>query len=104
MLLAQDAIHIERALLGSTFGNQDQVAFADGGLNRIDCGRDYSITVTPVYVGKAERGGLESSMMLFCSGMSRIAAWVLLFALHCLLYREMLSREEGGRVPGRGLG
>src|SRR5437667_610609 len=45
--LAREAIHVERDLLGEAVGDQDQIAAAYGGLNRIEIRTDGNFTVTP---------------------------------------------------------
>lgn len=73
-LLASEAIHIERNLLGEKVGNQDQVAVAFGGLNQIEffsSEDDFEFNVTPVLIPIQRIKNLESHLMLFFTGVIR---------------------------------
>jgi D-glycero-alpha-D-manno-heptose-7-phosphate kinase len=73
--LAEEAIHVERELCGEFGGWQDQIAAAYGGLNRIDF-RAGGFSVRPVLIAHSRKKQLESSLMLFFTGISRISAKV----------------------------
>ena len=66
-LLASEAIHIERNLLGEKVGNQDQVAVAFGGLNQIKffpSDDDFEFSVEPVLAPLQKIRSLEEHLML----------------------------------------
>jgi D-glycero-alpha-D-manno-heptose-7-phosphate kinase len=72
--LAVQAVHVEQEILKENVGSQDQILTAYGGLNRIDFNRDDSFVVTPVIMDKERVAALQSHMMLFFTGFSRIAS------------------------------
>lgn len=74
--LATAAIHIEQNIIGETVGSQDQVAAAFGGFNKIQFGGDRDYEVTQILIDPAKHKLLESSVMLFFTGLSRTAAKV----------------------------
>ncbi len=72
--LAQEAIHVEQNLIGDTVGVQDQIAAAFGGLNHVRIKPDGSFIVRPVSLRPERLHELESHMMLFFSGQTRLAS------------------------------
>ena len=74
--LARDAIHIEQNLIGEDVGSQDQISAAYGGLNRIEFRRNGSFDVAPVILPRGRSEQLRTHLMLFFTGVSRIAAEV----------------------------
>jgi len=74
--LAKDAINIEQNIIGENVGSQDQVATAFGGFNRIQFNRDGSFAVEPIVIKPARLESLQQHLMLFFSGVSRIASEV----------------------------
>lgn len=72
--LAQEAIHIEQNLIGDTVGVQDQIAAAFGGLNHTRIKPDGTFNVHPVSLRPERLHELESHMMLFFSGQTRLAS------------------------------
>lgn len=70
--LAKDAIYVERIMCNEAGGWQDQIAASYGGLNRIDFEND-NFTVRPIIISNERKQQLESSIMLFFSGQTRIA-------------------------------
>ena len=72
--LALDAIHIEQDKVGDNVGSQDQTASAFGGLNRIDFGGPQKIIVHPITVVQNRIELLQSHLMLFFTGFSRVAS------------------------------
>lgn len=74
--LARMAIHLERDQLNENVGVQDQIAVAYGGLNRIDISPTGDFTVTPVTVGAEHVQALQDRLLLFYTGISRIASEV----------------------------
>lgn len=69
--LARDAIHIEQNIIGENVGSQDQVAVAYGGFNHIRFLRDGTIETEPLAITDKNRLYLESSCMLFFTGLAR---------------------------------
>ena len=74
--LAKEAIHVERDILKENVGVQDQIAAAYGGFNKISFKGDDEINVQPVTVKKERIKELEDHLMLFFTGISRIASKV----------------------------
>lgn len=72
--LALDAIHVEQKLLKENVGSQDQVLATFGGFNRVDFGGDHHILVRNITIGERKMKQLESHMMLFFTGLSRMAS------------------------------
>ena len=73
--LAENAIYIERTLVGDTVGSQDQTAAAYGGLNHIVFHKHSGkIEVRPITVCKERIDALNSSLMLFFTGIMRTAS------------------------------
>lgn len=71
--LARQAIHVEQVVIREAVGSQDQVAAAYGGLNRIDFRGDDGFEVRPVVLSSDRRLALQSHLMLFFTGLSRLA-------------------------------
>lgn len=74
--LAQEAIRIEQDVIRENVGSQDQIWAAYGGLNRIDFARDGTFDVRPIIISQARRIEIQSSLMMFFTGLSRIASEV----------------------------
>jgi D-glycero-alpha-D-manno-heptose-7-phosphate kinase len=74
--LAMDAINVEQKVMGESVGSQDQVSAAYGGFNKIRFNMDESISVDPVILSVEKLHLLESSVMLFYTGISRFASEV----------------------------
>lgn len=72
--LASEAIDIERNRLGESVGCQDQTWAAHGGLNVIQFFRDGSRSVEPLCLSKEIQHGLESHLLMFFTGISRISS------------------------------
>lgn len=71
--LAREAICLERYLCGEEGGWQDQIAAAYGGLNRIDFTGD-SFSVRPVVISNERRRELESNLLMFFTGFTRLSS------------------------------
>ena len=71
--LAQDAIRIEQEVIGEAVGSQDQIWAAYGGLNKIEFQKDGKFLISPIIMGAKNYLSLESSLMLFFTGFSRVA-------------------------------
>ena len=70
--LADEAVFAERTLCRECGGVQDQIASAFGGFNRVDFEGD-GYTVTPLLIGEEKKTALESRLMLFFTGTSRLS-------------------------------
>lgn len=66
------AIRLEREWLEDKVGSQDQVAAAIGGLNVIRFHKSGEISVAPVPIGASRRSALNSRLMMFFTGTSRV--------------------------------
>lgn len=71
--LAKEAIHVEQDMIHENVGVQDQLAAAIGGLNRIYFNAD-GYDYRPVILPPERREYLESSLMLFFTGIFRTAS------------------------------
>lgn len=71
--LAREAIYLERVLCGEAGGWQDQIAAAYGGLNRIDFADD-SFSVRPIVISNERRRELESNLLMFFTGFTRLSS------------------------------
>ena len=74
--LAREAIHVEQDLLHETVGCQDQIITAYGGVNHISFPQSGDFSVRPVTVNHSRLYGLQSHLMLFYTGVERIASQV----------------------------
>jgi D-glycero-alpha-D-manno-heptose-7-phosphate kinase len=74
--LAKEAIHIEQDLIKENVGSQDQTFAAFGGFNIIEFFKNGEINVNPVIISPGRLKQFESSLMLFFTGLSRIASRV----------------------------
>ena len=74
--LASEATRIEQEVIGENVGSQDQIWASYGGMNRIDFLQDSSVSVVPVIMSESRRDIFIDSLMLFFTGLSRIASEV----------------------------
>jgi D-glycero-alpha-D-manno-heptose-7-phosphate kinase len=72
--LARTAIYVEQELLRENVGVQDQIAAAYGGFNKIEIDRDSTFRVMPMTLPTARIATLQSSLLIFYTGTSRIAS------------------------------
>ena len=72
--LAQQAIHVERDVLGEFVGSQDQVAASYGGFNHICFLQDGSFDVTPSVLNLEAKNILNDHLMLVFTGIRRHAS------------------------------
>lgn len=72
--LAAEAIHVEQDMIKENVGCQDQVMAAFGGFNHITFHRDGTFTAEPVAIKRARMTDLHSHLMLFYTGVQRIAS------------------------------
>lgn len=74
--MAKAAIHVEHNLIKENVGCQDQVMASFGGFNHIEFRTDGSFNVRPVTLRRERTDELKSHMMLFFTGMKRVASEV----------------------------
>ncbi len=72
--LASQAIHVEQNVIKESVGSQDQISAAFGGFNKIDFLKDGTFTVNPIILKKQRKQDLQDHLMLFFTGISRIAS------------------------------
>lgn len=68
--LAKEAIYLERVLCGESGGEQDQIAAAYGGLNKIEF-KDDDFEISPIIISGKRKQSLNDSLMMFFTGFSR---------------------------------
>ncbi len=74
---AEAASRLEIELLGEPIGKQDQYASAIGGLNIIQFNPDETVDVDPVFLDYKHRLDFQNQLLLFFTGISRDASFVL---------------------------
>jgi D-glycero-alpha-D-manno-heptose-7-phosphate kinase len=74
--LAMESIHLEQAVLKETVGSQDQVLAAYGGFNHVIFDPSGEITVRPMTLPRERVRELNAHLMLFFTGIERIASHV----------------------------
>jgi D-glycero-alpha-D-manno-heptose-7-phosphate kinase len=72
--LTMESIHIEQNLIKENVGSQDQAFAAYGGLNIIDFLQNGKITVSPIIMQEKRMVTFQDNIMLFFSGISRMAS------------------------------
>jgi D-glycero-alpha-D-manno-heptose-7-phosphate kinase len=72
--LAREAIRIEQDVIREDVGSQDQIWAAYGGINTIRFETDGTFRVTPLAIPDERRTALENRLLLFFTGLSRVAA------------------------------
>ena len=70
--LAEEAVYLERVLCGESGGEQDQIAAAYGGFNKVDFHRD-GFTVNPLILSNEKKRRLNQRLLLFFTGFSRFS-------------------------------
>lgn len=71
--LAKEAIYIEQSLLKENVGSQDQISAAYGGFNRITFFGNDDFNVEPLLISQSRKDKLNSHLLLFFTGFTRIA-------------------------------
>lgn len=72
--LASKAIHVEQDIIKENVGSQDQISASYGGFNRIEFLRDGTFRVEPVILRQERTEEFQNHLMLFFTGLSRIAS------------------------------
>lgn len=72
--LAKESIYLEQNVLKETVGSQDQVLAAFGGFNLITFHKDKQISVKPVTISSKRVEELQNHLMLYYTGIERIAS------------------------------
>lgn len=75
-MLAEEAIHIERNVLGEAGGKQDQYVAAFGGLLLMEFFRDDSVKIKRVGINKKDLRELEKHLLLMYTGNERSSATI----------------------------
>ena len=70
--LAREAIHLERVLCGESGGEQDQIAAAYGGFNKIEF-HSGGFEVSPIVISSEKKQRLNDRLMMFFTGFSRFS-------------------------------
>lgn len=73
-LLAEQACHIEIDICGEPIGKQDQYAAAIGGFNLLEFNQDDTVSISPVICQQSTIQKLESSLLMFYTGITRSAS------------------------------
>ena len=71
--IANIAYNIEREKCREKLGKQDQYAAAFGGFNKFTYYSDDSVVVNPVHISKSNMEDLRNNLMLFYTGVRRVA-------------------------------
>lgn len=71
--LAEEAIYLERNLCQESGGIQDQISASFGGFNRINFDAE-GFQVNPIIISKERKKQLNSNLMLFFTGFSRLSS------------------------------
>lgn len=74
--LAEEACHVEQQIIKENVGSQDQFHASFGNLNEIVFNKD-SINVNPISISKEKKNLLNSSWMMFYTGLTRYADKIL---------------------------
>lgn len=72
--LMMDAIHVEQNMIKENVGSQDQAATAFGGINKIEFSEDCNIHVQPIMLPPQRMAFFQDHLMLFFTGLTRIAS------------------------------
>jgi D-glycero-alpha-D-manno-heptose-7-phosphate kinase len=75
--LARQAVHVEQDLIQERVGVQDQYTCAVGGMVHLDLRRDGTVRVVPVEITPERTRALQSTLLLFYTGVSRHAHAIL---------------------------
>ena len=93
--LATQAIHIEQNIIKENVGSQDQIWASYGGLHRINFFKDNDFDVEPLTIKQVQREGIKNNLMLYFTGMSRIAEEI---AAKQISNLKSLERDPGVNI------
>lgn len=97
--LANNAIYIEQELIKENVGSQDQISAAFGGFNRIEFRKNNApYDVAPIILSKNRFQELQSHLMLFFTGFSRIASEIAKSKIENFKSRETELKTMGAMV------
>jgi D-glycero-alpha-D-manno-heptose-7-phosphate kinase len=96
--LAKNAIHIEQDVILENVGSQDQISAAFGGFNRIEFRPNDTFVVSPIVLGRNRLQELQSHLMLFFTGFSRLASEVAKSKIENFKSREVELQRMGAMV------
>jgi len=96
--LALEALRIEQDVIGEHVGSQDQVWAAYGGINRINFPKDGDFEVLPVAVSQTRKRELLSHLLLFFTGLSRLAPEIAKKQIDNFDQRQEHLKTMGGLV------
>lgn len=88
-----NAIQLEQDWLKDSVGSQDQVAVAMGGMNVIRFDTDGSIDVEKIQASRQRLNGLNSRLMMFYTGTSRMSSEVAKDVIANIADRTMILHE-----------
>ncbi len=72
--LAQESIHVEQNIIGENVGCQDQAMASLGGFNLVKFNPDGSFNAHPIILSGERLQDLQSHLMLFYTGVHRVAS------------------------------
>ncbi|NDB95523.1 MAG: dehydrogenase [Verrucomicrobia bacterium] len=101
--VARLAYEIERLDLGMAGGQQDQYAAAFGGVNFMEFHEDGGVLVNPLRVKESILNELESSLLLYYTGVSRESAKIIQDQIHAAETSPGKSLEALHRVKKEAL-
>jgi D-glycero-alpha-D-manno-heptose-7-phosphate kinase len=87
--LAEEAVYVEREMIGERVGVQDQFLAAHGGLLHLELGRSETARVSPVPISRERLAQFQQHLMLFYTGVQRSAHEVL---------EEQMERTRSGAI------
>ena len=87
-LLASEAIRIEQDVIKESVGSQDQIWAAYGGTNLIEFKQNGQFSVNPVLMSKSRMEEMNQHVMLFFTGLTRIASQLAEKKIENLAQRE----------------
>lgn len=91
--LWEEAIRIEQTVACEAVGSQDPVWAAHGGTNVIDFAADGTVRIEPLDMGPKRVKALESRLLLFFTGLTRIAALIAAQQIENIPQRQTELRE-----------
>jgi D-glycero-alpha-D-manno-heptose-7-phosphate kinase len=90
--LATEAVYVEQELIKEQVGVQDQFTTAYGGLLHLKFSKDGTISANPVQINPARQSALSEKLVLFYTGIRRVASKTL---------DEQLERTEAGEIDAQ---